>query len=176
MAGIQRIVAVASGKGGVGKSTVSVNLACALHHLGVRVGLLDCDIYGPSIPLMTGVHDRPAITPEQKMVPLENHGVKPMSMGFLPASDDQPVIWRGPMIMKTIQQFFSSVVGASWTCCWSICLRALETRNFPSAEPMHTWMAGWWSPRHSKLHTGYRRKEVAMFQKVNVPILGMADL
>src|SRR6185295_7787968 len=108
MPGVRRIVAVASGKGGVGKSTVSVNLACALTRLGAHVGLLDCDIYGPSIPLMMGVHQRPNVSPEEKLVPPANHGVKLMSMGFL-LDGDQPVIWRGPMIVKTIQQFFSAV-------------------------------------------------------------------
>ena len=82
--GLGRIVAVASGKGGVGKSTCSVNLACALQQLGLRVGLLDCDIYGPSIPLMMGIKQRPTINPQEKMVPPTNHGVKLMSMGFLP--------------------------------------------------------------------------------------------
>ena len=108
MPGVKRVVAVASGKGGVGKSTVSVNLACALQHLGATVGLLDCDIYGPSIPLMMGIHDRPTISEAQKLVPPSNHGVKLMSMGFL-IEGDAPVIWRGPMIMKTIQQFISEV-------------------------------------------------------------------
>jgi len=107
--GIQRIVAVASGKGGVGKSTASVNLACALKHLGARVGLLDCDIYGPSIPLMMGTRQKPTVTEDQSMmVPPVAHGVKLMSMGFL-IEGDSPVIWRGPMIMKTIQQFVTSV-------------------------------------------------------------------
>src|SRR5204863_6177143 len=99
--GIQRVVAVASGKGGVGKSTLSVNLACGLRHLGARVGLLDCDIYGPSIPLMMGVNERPGLNENEKMVPPSSHGVKLMSMGFL-LNDDQPVIWRGPMIQRTI--------------------------------------------------------------------------
>ena len=106
--GLARIIAVASGKGGVGKSTCSVNLACALRHLGAKVGLLDCDIYGPSIPLMMGIKQRPTISPEEKMVPPASHGVKLMSMGFL-LDGDQPVIWRGPMITKTIQQFFHAV-------------------------------------------------------------------
>ncbi len=100
--GIQRVVAVASGKGGVGKSTVAVNLACALRQLGATVGLLDCDIYGPSVPLMMGVNEKPSVTEDEKLLPLENHGVKLMSMGFL-LEGDQPVIWRGPMIVKTIQ-------------------------------------------------------------------------
>ena len=77
--GIKRIVAVASGKGGVGKSTCSVNLACALTHLGARVGLLDCDIYGPSIPLMMGIHQRPIVNDDEKLVPPSNHGVKLMA-------------------------------------------------------------------------------------------------
>ena len=77
---------------------------------GARVGLLDCDIYGPSIPLMMGVNERPSVTEgDEKLVPLENHGIKLMSMGFL-LQDDQPVIWRGPMIMRTIQQFISQVL------------------------------------------------------------------
>src|SRR6187401_2396114 len=106
--GIKRIVAIASGKGGVGKSTCSVNLACAFQHLGDRVGLLDCDIYGPSIPLMMGIKQRPTISADEKLVPPSNFDVKLMSMGFM-LDSDQPVIWRGPMIMKTIQQFVHSV-------------------------------------------------------------------
>jgi ATP-binding protein involved in chromosome partitioning len=106
--GVKRVIAIASGKGGVGKSTVSVNLACALQHLGARVGLLDCDIYGPSIPLMMGVHEKPTISAEERLVPPVAHGVKVMSIGLLLA-DDQPVIWRGPMIAKTIDQFLMAV-------------------------------------------------------------------
>src|SRR5262249_21397182 len=90
--GSKRVHAVASGKGGVGKSTVSVNLACALQHLGAHVGLLDCDIYGPSIPLMMGVHQKPTLTEDNsKMIPPVGHGVKLMSMGFL-LEGDAPVI------------------------------------------------------------------------------------
>ncbi|HXR08427.1 MAG TPA: P-loop NTPase, partial [Candidatus Acidoferrum sp.] len=99
MPGINRLVAVASGKGGVGKSTVSVNLACALQRLGAQVGLLDCDIYGPSIPLMMGVREKPTVSAAEKLVPPARHGVKVMSMGLL-VDDNAPVIWRGPMIMK----------------------------------------------------------------------------
>ena len=93
-----------SGKGGVGKSTVSANLACALVHLGAKVGLLDCDIYGPSIPLMMGLKQRPTISAEEKLVPPANYNVKLMSMGFL-VDGDQPVIWRGPMLHGSINQF-----------------------------------------------------------------------
>ena len=106
--GIKHILAIASGKGGVGKSTCSVNLACALKLLGAKVGLLDCDIYGPSIPLMMGINQRPYITEDDKLMPPINHGVKLMSIGFL-LDSDQPVIWRGPMIVKTIQQFLTQV-------------------------------------------------------------------
>jgi ATP-binding protein involved in chromosome partitioning len=106
--GVQRVIAVASGKGGVGKSTVAVNLACALNHLGAKVGLLDCDIYGPSIPLMMGIRQRPTISAAEKLVPPVNYGIKLMSIGFL-VEDDTPVIWRGPMITKTIHQFLNFV-------------------------------------------------------------------
>src|SRR5208282_3305540 len=109
--GVKRIIAIASGKGGVGKSTCSVNLACALIQLGVPrggIGLLDCDIYGPSIPLMMGVHEKPTVNAAERLVPPSNHGVKVMSIGLL-VTDDQPVIWRGPMITKTIQQFLLAV-------------------------------------------------------------------
>lgn len=105
-------VAVASGKGGVGKSTVAVNLACALQRLledqgRQGVGIMDCDIYGPSVPLMLGAAGRPEIANDM-IVPIENFGVRTMSMGFL-IDEDTPVVWRGPMIMKTIQQFAQNV-------------------------------------------------------------------
>src|SRR5262249_40347985 len=101
--GVKRIVAVGSGKGGVGKSTVAVNLACALMQLGQQVGIMDADIYGPSVPKMMGKADRPTITSE-KLDPVEQFGLKMMSMALL-LDKDAPVIWRGPMIMKAIQQF-----------------------------------------------------------------------
>jgi ATP-binding protein involved in chromosome partitioning len=104
---IRNAVAVASGKGGVGKSTVSVNLAIALAQTGARVGLLDADIYGPNIPTMMGVHDIPG-TKDNKLVPAEAYGVKLMSMGFL-VKPGQPLIWRGPMLNSAIQQFLSDV-------------------------------------------------------------------
>ena len=138
--GIRRIVAVASGKGGVGKSTVSVNLACALEHLGAKVGLLDCDIYGPTIPLMMGVHERPTISAEEKMVPPSNYGVKLMSMGFL-VEGDQPVIWRGPMIMKPSSSSSARWNGATWISCSWICRRARATRSSRFARPCR-WTAG----------------------------------
>ncbi len=171
--GVGAIVAVASGKGGVGKSTVSVNLACALKHLGARVGLLDCDIYGPSIPLMMGTSQRPEVINEETMAPVLSHGVKLMSIGFL-VDGDQPVIWRGPMITKTIQQFFGSV---SWgeldvllvdlppgtgDAQLSLC----QTVPLDGGIIVTT-------PQEASL--GVVRKGIAMFRKVNVPILGIIE-
>jgi ATP-binding protein involved in chromosome partitioning len=101
--GVQNIVAVASGKGGVGKSTVATNLAVALSMAGLRTGLLDADIYGPSIPLMMGVHDRPQVTTANRILPFFNHGVKMQSLGFF-LDENSPVIWRGPMVMRAVQQ------------------------------------------------------------------------
>src|SRR5512137_1859475 len=108
--GVKNSIAIASGKGGVGKSTVSVNLAVALAEAGASVGLLDADVYGPSIPLMMGIHRMPEITEEQRIIPLEAHGVKLMSLGFVLPSASTPVIWRGPMIAKTLNQFLRQVV------------------------------------------------------------------
>lgn len=107
--GVKTSIAIASGKGGVGKSTVSVNLAVALAERGARVGLLDADIYGPSIPLMMGIHKVPGISPEQRIIPPEAHGVKLMSLGFLLPDPSAPVIWRGPMIARALNQFLREV-------------------------------------------------------------------
>ena len=173
MPGVRRVVAVASGKGGVGKSTLSVNLACGLRHLGAKVGLLDCDIYGPSIPLMMGVHEKPTISPEEKMVPPSGHGVKLMSIGFL-VEGDQPVIWRGPMIMKTIQQFITAVdwgeldfllvdlPPGTGDAQLSLC----QTVPLDGGVIVTT-------PQEASL--GVVRKGISMFNKVNVPILGIVE-
>jgi ATP-binding protein involved in chromosome partitioning len=171
--GIRRVVAVASGKGGVGKSTLSVNLACALRHLGAAVGLLDCDIYGPSIPLMMGTRDKPTVNAAEKLVPPSGHGVKLMSMGFL-IEDNAPVIWRGPMIMKAIQQFISDVE-------WGVLdyllvdlppgtgdaqLSLCQTVPLDGGVIVTT-------PQEASL--GVVRKGIAMFEKLNVPILGIVE-
>ncbi len=171
--GIARIVAVASGKGGVGKSTLSANLACSMSRLGWRTGLLDCDIYGPSIPLMMGTRDRPSVSDQEKLLPPERHGVRLMSMGFM-LEDDQPVIWRGPMIVKTIQQFISSVEwgeldillvdlppgtgDAQLTLCQTVPLDGGVVVTTPQEASL-----------------GVVRKGIAMFRKVNVPILGIVE-
>ncbi|HVD94682.1 MAG TPA: P-loop NTPase, partial [Candidatus Limnocylindria bacterium] len=106
--GIKHVIAVASGKGGVGKSTVAANLAVALEQTGVRVGLCDCDIYGPSISLMFGTRERPTATEENKIIPIEQYGLRLMSMGFL-LDDTSPAILRGPMVTRYTQQFLRQV-------------------------------------------------------------------
>ncbi|WP_243317428.1 Mrp/NBP35 family ATP-binding protein [Geothrix paludis] len=106
--GIKRCVVVGSGKGGVGKSTVTANLAIALAQEGLKVGLLDSDIYGPSIPMMLGLKDSPLGTPDGQILPLEKFGIKVMSMGLL-IEEDRPVIWRGAMLNKALQQFLKDV-------------------------------------------------------------------
>lgn len=171
--GVKRIVAVASGKGGVGKSTVAVNLACALKQLGLRVGLLDCDIYGPSIPLMMGIHQRPTLSDDEKIVPPVNYGIKLMSIGFL-LEGDAPVIWRGPMIVKTIQQFLTAVEwgeldvllvdlppgtgDAQLTLCQTVPLDGGLIVTTPQEASL-----------------GVVRKGLNMFLKVNVRILGLIE-
>ena len=171
--GVKRVIAVASGKGGVGKSTCSANLACALEHLGAKVGLLDCDIYGPSIPLMMGVHEKPTVSADERLVPPSNHGVKVMSIGLL-VTDDQPVIWRGPMITKTIQQFLLAVEWGdldyllvdlppgTGDAQLSLC----QTVPLDGGVIIST-------PQEASL--GVVRKGIAMFRKVNVPILGIVE-
>lgn len=173
VAGIQRVIAVASGKGGVGKSTVSVNLACALTRLGARVGLLDCDIYGPSIPLMMGVHEKPTLSPEEKMVPPEAHGVKVMSMGLL-LEGDQPVIWRGPMIQKTIQQFIHSVDWGELDYLLVDLPPGTGDAQLSLCQivPLDGGVVVT-TPQEASL--GVVRKGIAMFEKVNVPLLGIVE-
>ena len=171
--GVKHVVAIASGKGGVGKSTCSANLACALKLLGARVGLLDCDIYGPSIPLMMGVYERPTVNADERLVPPVAHGVKVMSIGLL-LNDDQPVIWRGPMITKTINQFLLAV---DWSDLDYLLvdlppgtgdaqLSLCQTVPLDGGVIIST-------PQEASL--GVVRKGIAMFKKVNVPILGLVE-
>jgi ATP-binding protein involved in chromosome partitioning len=106
--GVQHVIAVASGKGGVGKSTVAVNLALALTAIGQRVGILDADVYGPSVPLMLGIKERPRSTEDKRLIPISKYDLKVMSMGFL-IPDGHAVVWRGPMIDKLLTEFIKNV-------------------------------------------------------------------
>ena len=108
MPGVKNVIAVASGKGGVGKSTVSVNLAVSLAKSGATVGLLDADITGPNIPMMLGLEGQPTASPDNKIIPLERHGVKAISIQFF-VPEGQPIVWRGPLIGGAIQQFLRDV-------------------------------------------------------------------
>jgi ATP-binding protein involved in chromosome partitioning len=170
--GVKHFIAVSSGKGGVGKSTVAVNLAVALAKTGASVGLLDCDVYGPDIPMMMGL----AGSPEQqgrKLIPKERHGVKTMSIGYL-LDDERPVIWRGPMVHKLIEQFLGDVVwgeldyllvdmppgtgDAQLSLAQIVPLTGAVLVTTPQA--VSTYDVG---------------KSIAMFKQVNVEILGLVE-
>lgn len=174
--GVKNTIAVASGKGGVGKSTVAVNLAVALAKDGAKVGLLDADIYGPSIPLMFGITERPRIYQDpqtQQMLPLERLGVKVMSIGFM-LDDGAPVIWRGPMASGAVKQFMSDV---NWgeldylifdlpPGTGDIQLTLVQTIPLTGAVIVTT-------PQEVSLIDA--RKGLMMFHRVNVPVLGIVE-
>jgi ATP-binding protein involved in chromosome partitioning len=171
--GVQNVVAVASGKGGVGKSTVAVNLAVALSESGAKVGLLDCDIYGPSIPLMLGISGRPQVTGDKKIVPLMSHGLRLMSIGFL-AGENAPVIWRGPMVHGVIRQFLSDVKWGELDYLvldlppgtGDAALTICQTAPLAGAVIVTT-------PQEMSLIDA--RKGLQMFRRVNVPVLGIVE-
>jgi ATP-binding protein involved in chromosome partitioning len=180
--GVRKSIAIASGKGGVGKSTFAVNLACAMAQvLSARgrpgkVALMDIDVYGPSVPLMMGLAGRPEIEgegAESVLVPMERHGVKVMSMGFL-VDADTPVVWRGPMVMKTVQQFVQNVRWGDTDVLLvdlppgtgDAQLSLVQTLPLDGAVIVTT-------PQPAA--TQVALKGGLMFQKVNVPILGVAE-
>ena len=171
--GIKHVVAVASGKGGVGKSTVAANLAVALEQTGARVGLCDCDIYGPSISLMFGTRERPTATEENKIVPIEQYGLRLMSMGFL-LDDTSPAILRGPMVTRYTQQFLRQVEWGELDYLvldlppgtGDIQLTIVQTVALSGAIIVTT-------PQEVALIDA--RKAATMFEKVNVPVLGLIE-
>lgn len=170
--GVIRTIAVASGKGGVGKSTTAINLALALQKAGAKVGVMDCDVYGPSLPLLTGTHDRPS-TEGKKIIPLEGLGLKLMSIGYF-TTDDSPVIWRGPMVHGLIRQFLTDVI---WGELDYLIIdmppgtgdAALTlTQNAPLSGAVIVSTA-------NDLSLIDARKSLEMFRKVNIPILGLLE-
>ena len=171
--GVKHIVAVASGKGGVGKSTVASNLAVALQKTGASVGLCDCDLYGPSMPLMFGSNEQPMATSDSRIIPIVAHNIKMISMGFL-LQDDSPVIVRGPIATKYTQQFLRQVEWGELDYLvldlppgtGDIQLTIVQTVALDGAVIVTT-------PQEVALIDA--RKGTAMFAKVNVPILGMIE-
>jgi ATP-binding protein involved in chromosome partitioning len=171
--GIKHVIAVASGKGGVGKSTVAANLAVALEQTKARVGLCDCDIYGPSISLMFGTRERPVATDENKIVPIEQYNLKLMSMGFL-LDDASPAILRGPMVTRYTQQFLRQVEWGELDYLvldlppgtGDIQLTIVQTVALSGVIIVTT-------PQEVALIDA--RKAATMFDKVNVPVLGLIE-
>ena len=167
------IIAVASGKGGVGKSTVAVNIAVALKELGHKVALLDADIYGPSIPRMMNISSRPKTNENKKLMPLENYGIKCMSIGFL-ISSETPAIWRGPMTMKALEQLFITVEWGKLDYMivdlppgtGDVQLSMAQKVNLKGAIIVST-------PQDIALIDV--RKGINMFKKVNVPVIGIIE-
>ena len=171
--GVAAIIAVASGKGGVGKSTTALNLALGLRDLGLKVGLLDADIYGPSVPRLTGIHEKPELTEDRKMIPIERFGLSVMSIGFL-VEEDTAMIWRGPMVMSAITQMLRDVV-------WGT-LDVLVVDMPPGTGDAQLTLAQnvplkgaviISTPQDLSLIDA--RRGLAMFKKVNVPVLGIVE-
>jgi ATP-binding protein involved in chromosome partitioning len=170
--GVQNLVAVGSGKGGVGKTTVSVNLALALAKLGHKTGLLDADVYGPNVPLMLGIDETPQAIGD-RIQPLERHGLKVMSMGFI-APGDKPLVWRGPMLHNVIQQFLRQVDWGELEYLivdlppgtGDVALSLIQTAPVTGAVVVTT-------PSDVSLEDA--RKAINMFRQVRVEILGIVE-
>jgi len=171
--GIAAVIAVASGKGGVGKSTTALNLALGLRDLGLRVGLLDADIYGPSVPRLTGIREKPQLNDDRKMIPIQRFGLAIMSIGFL-VEEDTAMIWRGPMVMSAITQMLRDVA-------WGT-LDILVVDMPPGTGDAQLTLAQnvplkgaiiISTPQDLSLIDA--RRGLAMFRKVNVPVLGIVE-
>jgi ATP-binding protein involved in chromosome partitioning len=171
--GVANIVAVGSGKGGVGKTTLAVNLAIALSKLGHKVGLLDADVYGPNVPLMLGINGQPKGRGDNKIEPLEAYGLKVISVGFLNPGD-KPLIWRGPMLHSIIRQFLGSVVWGELDYLivdlppgtGDVALSLIQTVPLTGAIVVST-------PSDVSLQDG--RKAIEMFHQMKVDIVGMVE-
>jgi ATP-binding protein involved in chromosome partitioning len=171
--GVRNILAVGAGKGGVGKSTTSVNLAVALQQKGARVGLLDADVYGPNIPQMLGIDRQPEVTDDRKMVPPQSHGVKVISMGML-LPPDQAVIWRGPMLHGAVQQFMRDVVWGELDYLvvdlppgtGDVALSLSQSVPVAGAVVVTTPQG---------VSVSDVRKAVGMFRQLNTPLLGVVE-
>ncbi|MEO1090818.1 MAG: iron-sulfur cluster carrier protein ApbC [Pseudomonadota bacterium] len=172
--GVRSIVAVASGKGGVGKSTTAVNLAVGLARSGLRTGILDADIYGPSLPRMFGISGRPTSSPDgAKLQPMARHGVTVMSMGFL-VDEDTPMIWRGPMVQSAIQQMLGDVAWGELDVLVIDLPPGTGDAQLTMAQRVPLTGAVIVStPQDIALLDA--KKAIAMFRKVNVPILGVVE-
>jgi ATP-binding protein involved in chromosome partitioning len=173
ISGVSAVIAVASGKGGVGKSTTALNLALGLRDLGLRVGLLDADIYGPSVPRLTGIHEKPHLDDNRKMIPILRFGLSIMSIGFL-VEEDTAMIWRGPMVMSAITQMLRDVA-------WGT-LDVLVVDMPPGTGDAQLTLAQnvplkgaiiISTPQDLSLIDA--RRGLAMFRKVNVPVLGIVE-
>ncbi len=171
--GVKNLVAVASGKGGVGKTTVAVNLALALKRLGASVGLLDADVYGPNVPIMLGTDEQPQALSERQILPVEAQGVKLISMGLLNPGD-KPMIWRGPMLHSVMQQFLRSVVWGDLDYLivdlppgtGDVQLSLIQMVPVTGAVLVTT---------PSTVALADVRKAIEMFRQVNVDILGIVE-
>ncbi len=171
--GVRHIVAVASGKGGVGKSTVATNLAVALARQGYRVGLMDADVYGPSLPTMMKISGKPIADDSRRIVPLESYGVRCMSVGFLVA-EDEPIIWRGPMVMGLVRQFLQQVAWGELDALiidlppgtGDAQLTLIQATDLSGAVIVTT-------PQDVAVLDAVRGIE--MFKKLDVPILGLVE-
>lgn len=173
LSGVKKIIAVASGKGGVGKSTTAVNLAVALAQAGLKVGLCDADIYGPSIPRMLGISGKPQVREDKKLVPHERYGMAVMSMGFL-VPEETPMVWRGPMVHSAVTQLFRDVDWGERD--------VIVVDMPPGTGDAHLTMAQSIplagavivsTPQDIALIDA--RKGIAMFEKTNVPVLGIIE-